>query len=131
MIDDGQKTWLQHYGILKGEPIDRSQFEQQWPLPMAVDASLPKPWFVAAYSGAALSNVLRSDYGATHREGEYHVAGWAMMRIALSRDLYGANGGTLFVLYDQYRTGLELDRIIEVAHRRGIKIETLRDRNSR
>lgn len=128
MIDDKQREWLEHYGILKGEPTDKSQFEQQWPLPLAVDPTLPKPWYVAAYSGAALGNVLRSDYGATYRDGNFHVAGGDMLRVYKSGDLYGTHGGTLFVLYDPlWREQRELHRICEVAHGRGILIETLRD----
>ena len=130
-MDDNQIAWLERMGILKDKPFDRSQYEQQWPLPLSLDKSLPKPWFVAAYSGAALGNVLRSDYGAVYRDGVFNVDGGEMTRIYLSRDLYGAHGGTLFVLFDpQWRMQAELHRICEVAHGRGIRIETLPDRRA-
>lgn len=126
-VDEKQEAWLRHAGLLTG-PIDRRQYEQQWPKPMAVDRSLPKPWYVAAYSGAALGNVLRSDYGATYRDGVFVVDGGEMLRVYKSGDLYGTHGGTLFVLYDpKFGPQRELDRICEVAHGRGIGIETLRD----
>jgi hypothetical protein len=118
-------------GILKGEPFDRSQYEQQWPLPLSLDKSLPRPWYVAAYSGAALGNVLRSDYGATYRDGVFSVDGGEMLRVYKSGDLYGTHGGTLFVLYDpKWGSQTELHRICEVAHDRGIRIEVLPDRQA-
>ena len=130
MIDENQQRWLEHMGILR-EPIDRSIYEQQWPLPLAIDASLLKPWYVAAYSGSALGNVLRSDYGATYRDGVFTVAGGAMLRIYKSGDLYGTHGGTLFVLSDPHgRQQTELYRICEVAHGRGIAVRELADRQS-
>lgn len=129
MIDENQKSWLQHMGILKGEPVDRRQYEQQWPLPLAPDKSLPSPWYVTAYSGAALGNVLRSDYGATYRDGVFYVDGGEMLRIHEPGDLFGTHGGTLFVLYDpQWGRQDQVHRICEVAHTRGIRIEALSDR---
>lgn len=129
MIDENQKAWPPRMGILKGEPVDRGQYEQQWPLPLAPDQSLPKPWYVTAYSGAALGNVLRSDYGATYRDGVFHVAGGEMLRIHEPGDLFGTHGGTLFVLYDR-PWGLQgkVRKICEVAHTRGIRVEALPDR---
>ena len=128
MADDKQIEWLERMGILKDAPVDRSQYEQQWPLPLAPDKSLHKPWYVASYSGAALGNVLRSDYGATYRDGVFTVDGGEMRRVYRSEDLFGARGGTLFVLYDPHvRSHSKLDRVLDVAHTRGIRIETLKD----
>lgn len=106
--------------------MERSQYEQQWPLPMAVNRELPKPWFVAAYAGSALGNVLRSDYGATYRDGVFIVDGGEMKRVYRSNELHGAKGGTLFVLYGH--GGSDLDRILEVAHHRGLHIADLETR---
>ena len=128
-IDNYQAAWLEHMGILKDRKSDRSQHEQQWPSPLSLDKNLPRPWYVAAYSGAALGNVLRSDYGATYRDGVFHVDGGEMLRVHRSGDLYGTHGGTLFVLYDpKWGPQTELHRICEVAHGRGIRVEGLPDR---
>lgn len=109
--------------------MDQNQIHQEWPLPMAVDASLPKPWFVAAYHGAALGNVLRSDYGAIYRDGEFHVDGGTMLRVSNFSELHGRNGGTLFVLFDPLPLlHLGLSAICNVASDRGIQVVTLRDR---
>lgn len=114
-------------GMLDGRQLDRSQYEQQWPLPMSVDRDLPKPWCVAAYSGAALGNVMRSDYGAAYRDGCFIVDGGEMLRVYKSGDLYGMHGGTLSVLYGN-GSCTELDRIMDVARERGIRVETLATR---
>jgi hypothetical protein len=129
--DENQTAWLEHMGLLKPlllERLDRSQYEQQWPLPLAPDATMPKPWYVTAYSGAALGNVLRSDYGATYRDDVYHVAGGEMLRIREPGELFGTHGGTLFVLYDPtWRQQEKVHKICEVAHNRSIRIEPLLD----
>jgi len=98
--------------------------DQEWPTPpCAVDASLPKPWVVAAYFGAALGNVLRSDYGAVWKDGVYYVEGGEMTKVTNDLDLYGRKIGTLFFLADPIRgTKGYLDRIIKLAASRGAKI---------
>lgn len=107
--------------------MDRSQLEQQWPAPeREIAPSHPKPWYVAGYTSRALDAVLRMDYGAERRNDiVYETCTGTVRRVSHPEHLYGLRGGTLFVLFDPRGYSPSLDRLIDVAATREIKVEAL------
>jgi hypothetical protein len=101
----------------------------------SLDATKPKPWYVAGYSYEALCRVLEADYGGYRAKLQplTYVVGEHTLRVMTHHEqLHGRRGGTLFFLDTPHDlTPDHLAFMIDMARYQGMEVAALKDRFGR
>lgn len=90
-----------------------------------LDATNPRPWFVASYSMTALGRVMRSDFNAIRtKDRQWRIGSETIDVVTDYVQLCGINGGTLYLLLGTQRYE-KLDDIIHIARKNNIEVRLL------